>query len=207
MAEKKLLSLNCPNCGASLKIPSDFTYITCNYCNSSLSLFHNDSITSLKLISSDLQDVKEGTSYIALELRYKRLFSEFNLLLQEQKILLDKIWAVWDLPDYIIYDVKASISKTYEKHYGQPSGVPIASICHLKYRKFFYKKLNSNDYRELLNMVLGIISEKKHRRKKNISILNKYITNLQNLIGKSERIENLEDELFEIRKKIDILQL
>jgi hypothetical protein len=84
MTGAEILSLNCPNCGGSLEIPSGLKNLVCNYCKSSLQLFQNESVTALQILSEGLDGVRNDTTKIASELALSRIQSEINSLQKEK---------------------------------------------------------------------------------------------------------------------------
>lgn len=72
----KLISLNCNHCGAPLKVPEDARFVTCGFCEQSLSVEHNGSVYSTRL----LQEISNRTDALADDVRQLKQHAELENL-------------------------------------------------------------------------------------------------------------------------------
>ena len=79
MENSDILSLKCPQCGATLDMPQEQKYLTCNYCKSKL------------LISGNIVSELNDANTIASELTLKRLQEELSRLLDLRNSLCTMI--------------------------------------------------------------------------------------------------------------------
>ena len=114
-----LISLNCPNCSATLSIPSNLEFITCNYCNSSLSLFRNESISALQLITKSIDEVKKGTDSIALEMKYKRLKNEIDFITEDIFSTMTFVGGFTGLPDWFMSLINRPVREAFFSRTGR----------------------------------------------------------------------------------------
>jgi ribosomal protein S27AE len=74
--EIRVLSLQCPNCAASLEVADDMQDFSCGYCGSRQSVIRRGGTVSLKLIGDAIARVQTGTDKTAAELALARLSKE-----------------------------------------------------------------------------------------------------------------------------------
>ena len=80
MADAKLYALQCPSCGANLKVSASLDTFACAYCGASIRLDRTESTVSLKLLADGLSAVQHGTDRTAAELAIQRLTDELKAL-------------------------------------------------------------------------------------------------------------------------------
>ena len=80
MADAKLYALQCPSCGANLKVSASLDTFACAYCGASIRLDRTESTVSLKLLADGLSAVQRGTDRTAAELAIRRLTDELRAL-------------------------------------------------------------------------------------------------------------------------------
>lgn len=56
-AERKLVTLVCPRCGADLDVPTELTVFRCSFCGSKVELRQSDNVRGLKLIEEGVQQI------------------------------------------------------------------------------------------------------------------------------------------------------
>jgi DNA-directed RNA polymerase subunit RPC12/RpoP len=71
-----ILTLKCPDCGASLEISPDMDSFACGYCGSQQIVQRRGGTVSLKLVTDAIAKVQAGTDRTASELALQRLEKE-----------------------------------------------------------------------------------------------------------------------------------
>ena len=215
MDSPEIIALNCPKCGATLSIPKGLTTLTCNYCHSKLTLFQNDSISALQLVSEKVAAVKEDTDIIASELTLKRLKKELSRLLDEQNSLLTAIAIVnpgWDqdgdyqIGAYIPESFQVYTRYTIEGIYTEKPGVTKRSLFSKKpdytdRKKWMRTSFSEDDFRLLIEK-LNADKERYKNQKKNLAI-EKFINQIQELIEINRQIEAKSKQVSETKAKLD----
>lgn len=74
----KVISMNCPNCGAHLDVTSDLEFFTCAYCGSTIKVTRHGGTVSLIRIEQAIGGIKTSTERIAAELALTRLQRELG---------------------------------------------------------------------------------------------------------------------------------
>jgi hypothetical protein len=69
-----IVSLNCRNCGAALKVAAQTRFLTCQYCKSSLEVRYDGSVAYTHVLGA----IKEDTSAMARDLAIMRLRTEID---------------------------------------------------------------------------------------------------------------------------------
>jgi hypothetical protein len=76
----RLLSLNCPNCGANLQFNPDLPQFACSYCGASVAVHKEGGTVSLSRIAESVQRLESQTSRVAAELALARYEKEITEL-------------------------------------------------------------------------------------------------------------------------------
>ena len=189
--------------------------MTCNYCHSKLTLFQNDSISALQLVSEKVAAVKEDTDIIASELTLKRLKKELSRLLDEQNSLLTAIAIVnlgWDsdgdyqIGAYIPNSFRVFTNYIIEGIYTEKPGVTKRSFFskepdYTDRKKWMRTSFSEDDFRLLIEK-LNADKERYKNQKKNLAI-EKFINQIQELIEINRQIEAKSKQVSETKAKLD----
>jgi hypothetical protein len=76
----KILPLNCPGCGAALRIAPELETFACAYCGTSVRVLRQGGTVSLKRMADTVQQIRVGTDRVASELALARLSKELAQL-------------------------------------------------------------------------------------------------------------------------------
>lgn len=87
----KIIPINCPGCGAALKISPDMDVFACGYCGQSLRAVHRGGTVSLQRIADAMARVKNNTDRTASELALRRLDGELRKIRSAQRTAEDCI--------------------------------------------------------------------------------------------------------------------
>lgn len=215
MDSPEIIALNCPKCGATLSIPKGLTTLTCNYCHSKLTLFQNDSVSALQMVSEKVAAVKEDTDIIASELTLKRLKKELSHLLDDQNSLIYAIARVklrWDsdgdyhIGAYIPESFKVFAAYAIKGIYdGKPGAIKRSMFSKPPDSSDRYKWMQTvfseDDFKSLLEK-LDTEKEQYKNKKKNLAI-EKFINQIQELIEINRQIETKRKQVSETKAKLD----
>ena len=217
MGLPEIISLNCPKCGATLSVPKGLNYFSCNYCNSKLALFQNDSVIGLKIFSENIMDVKNDMDAIASEMALKRHQEELSRLLDLQNALSSMIAYVQVSASSHHKDdhyldcfistrfkllAKYSILNILDKKPGSPKrGLFSGEPDSIKIKSQLMTLFSIEDFKILLSEVkTGAINFTKEKEKLAIE---KYIDRIEELIiviteieEKRKQISTIKDRLF-----------
>ncbi|MBN1516753.1 hypothetical protein JXA32_09315 [Candidatus Sumerlaeota bacterium] len=98
----KLQSMQCNNCGATLEVPESTRFLTCNYCNSKLSVHREGSASYtevLEKIEQRTEKIDENLEIIKLQHELERLDREWESGKRQYMVKDDKDYK---MPDEII---------------------------------------------------------------------------------------------------------
>jgi|GEM_PF-3416579 len=216
MGFPEIISLNCPKCGATLSVPKGLSCFSCNYCNSKLSIFQNDSIIGLNIISENIMDMKNDMDAIASEMALKRHQKELTCLLDLQNSLSTMIAYVqvsgsshhWDdryldcfFSTRFKLLAKFSILDILDKKPGSPKrGLFSGEPDSLKIKSQLMNLFSIEDLKILLcDVKTGALNFTKEKEKLAIE---KYIGRIEELIIVNTEIEEKRKQISTIKERL-----
>lgn len=84
MTSSGVVALNCPGCGAALRVEQQAETHACRYCGVTLRVDHAQGAISLSLVADAVAGVQRGTDRTAAELAIRRLSEDLKTLEREQ---------------------------------------------------------------------------------------------------------------------------